>query len=223
MTEKLQKAWKELKEIHKKHLQKAGVKLPKENSAKQIWLAILYDAYKENPNKLVDKNEISRIVIQLKPNLGTDQQVRHLKRDGWDLITEKGGHHRINPYKPATNFMYDLKRHEKLIPASNFEEIKKVYNGQCLTCGAKEGEKSWRYNEKVRLEQGHRDPDKPITKDNIIPQCQFCNKAYKGDFTFDERGRVRAVASVDPVKRASEKVQKSIWKFLKSKFKTDEQ
>lgn len=51
---------------------------------------------------------------------------------------------------------------------------------------------------------------------NIIPQCQYCNQAYKNDFTFDDKGRVRAIASAEPVKRATKPVQEKVFNWLKS-------
>ena len=53
---------------------------------------------------------------------------------------------------------------------------------------------------------------------NVIPQCQYCNRSYRNDFTFDEKGRVRAVASVAPVKRATKAVQEKIYNCLKGLF-----
>ena len=75
-----------------------------------------------------------------------------------------------------------------------------------------------RYGEDiVQLQQGHKDPSKSAAdKDNIIPQCQFCNQAYRGDFTFDDKDRVRAVADVGPVQRATEEVQRKIFKWQKN-------
>lgn len=62
MTKELDEAWIELKAIFKEHLEEYGVKLPSIGTAKQIWLAVLYKSYKEDPQQLVDKNEISDIV-----------------------------------------------------------------------------------------------------------------------------------------------------------------
>lgn len=53
---------------------------------------------------------------------------------------------------------------------------------------------------------------------NVIPQCQYCNRSYRNDFTFDEKGRVRAVASEAPVKRATRAVQEKIYNCLKELF-----
>ena len=33
---------------------------------------------------------------------------------------------------------------------------------------------------------------------------QFCNRAYRRDFTFDEKGRTRAVADIGPAQRQIE-------------------
>lgn len=216
--EQLHKAWVELKAIHAKYLNKHKVNLPTEKSAKRIWLSILYATYKQDPEKYVSKNEISQIVTRIRPDLGGDQQVRHLKRDGWKLITGKPGFHKIDPYSPSSTFTQDTRRRTNLLRANNFGEIKEAYTNSCASCGTKEGEKSWRYGEVVRLEQGHRDPEQPQEIDNIIPQCQFCNKTYKSDFTFDENGFIRAIASINPVKRASQGVQESVWKLLRDKF-----
>lgn len=51
-------------------------------------------------------------------------------------------------------------------------------------------------------------PSKPITLDNLIPQCQICNQAYQDDFVFDIKGRVVAVASVKPVFKKPKKKYK---------------
>ena len=48
----------------------------------------------------------------------------------------------------------------------------------------------------------------------MIPQCQFCNRSYRGDFTFDDKGRVHAVASIEPVRRASPKVKAAVRAYL---------
>lgn len=218
MTEELNQAWSERKAIHAKSLAEHGVHLPKEGTAKQIHLAVLYDAYKQDPERLVSKNEIARIVTKHMPHLATDQQVRHLKRDGWQLCTPTRGWHRLDPYTISSTFAQDTIRRATVLSTSDFEDIKEAYHFSCASCGVKEDEISWRYGEVVKLEKGHMNPETPQTIGSVIPQCQFCNKAYKSDFTFDEKGRVKAIASTDPVKRASKKVQKEVWKFLKTKF-----
>lgn len=82
--------------------------------------------------------------------------------------------------------------------------------------GANEGEPDPRYGSgSVKLQRGHKDPERPADDPtNIIPQCGACNRAYRDDFVFDDRGRVTAVAAVRPVKRASVAVRRKIRDFL---------
>ena len=103
-----------------------------------------------------------------------------------------------------------------VLNSQSFEGLKQAYNNCCASCGVKEGRTSHRYgNQTIQLQKGHRDPSKRGDDiRNIIPQCQYCNRAYKNDFTFDEKGRVRAVASVNPVKRANKNIQDKILKWL---------
>ena len=217
--DELQKAWLELKDIHREYLAVHNVKLPSANyyadTNKSLWLAVLY-FYKD---KDVHKDKISEIARRDKPASGADQQVRHLKRDGWE-IGEKPGVHRLDPYKPASTFINVAARKSARLHATNFAEIKKAYGGRCATCGAREGQPDPRYGgEKVSLQQAHQDPHKPgDDRKNIIPQCQFCNQAYLNDFVFDDKGRAHAVASERPVKRANKNVQRKIFNWLVEKF-----
>ena len=101
------------------------------------------------------------------------------------------GSHALNPYKVSPEFETDKRRRQGTLSAKNFDELKEVFGNQCATCGAKEGETNPRYGDDiVELQRGHKDPDKPMTLDNIIPQCQFCNRAYRRDYVFDDKGRV---------------------------------
>ena len=216
--EELQQAWEELCGIHSQYLERYEVKLPNSNRynerAKSIWLAVLH--YYRNEH--VHKNLISQICQRDNSRLGADQQVRHLKRDGWHL-TGTGGEHLLDPYQPSPEWVTDQKRREGRLDATTFNELQAVYGGRCATCGAEAGKPSPRYGEDiVELQQGHKDPSQPHTLDNIIPQCQFCNRAYRGDFTFDDKGRVRAVADVGPVQRATQAVQRKILQWLRNRF-----
>ena len=212
--EELEKAYKKAVRIHEKYLATDNVKLSRWGSAKGYWLAVLIHC---SPD-YVHKDVISQIVRERIPTAAADQQVRHLLRDGWNLEDGKKGFHRIKDARLVhQGYATEMLRSKNLLKAGDFDAIKAAYDNKCVSCGATEGQESPRYqgSGQVELQKGHRDPDKPMEASNIIPQCQFCNRAYKNDFTFDKKGRVRAVASHRPVLRASEKVKAKVMTELK--------
>ena len=215
--QELDSAYEEVVRIHREHLERLGVRLPPKTSYKWVWLAMLYHRLGER----VHKNEISEATRLVFPNAAPDQQVRHLVRDGWNVENIGNGYHRLNdPRRPSATFTTDRTRRQGRLSAQSFDELKAVYGNRCASCGSAEGEVNPRYGEgAVQLQQGHKDPHgRADDMENIIPQCQFCNRAYRGDFVFDDKGRVQAVADVRPVRRASESVQRKIWNYLKNKF-----
>lgn len=212
----LQAAWEDLQDIYVSHLERHEVKIPQtdyyDGLAKSIWLSVLH--YHEG--KEVHKDLISDVCQRDLPGSARDQQVRHLKRDGWRLASAKRGYHKLDPYQPSLEWINDKARRDGILNARSFEDIKVVFGHTCATCGAREGRPDRRYGEdKVVLQQGHRDPHQPATdKNNIIPQCQFCNRAYRGDFVFDENGRVRAVAGIGPIQRATLEIKRKVFAWL---------
>ena len=66
-----------------------------------------------------------------------------------------------------------------------FDELKRVYDNRCVTCGSLENKPHFHdASKKTLLQQGHMDPLKILTIENTIPQCQFCNQTYKDNFIF---------------------------------------
>lgn len=216
----LQKAHEQARKIWQRHLRQHGVSEPPGLAvAKGIWIATLMHAFDYHREEWLHKDFIAEVTTSLLPDLGRDQQVRHLKRDGWNVesLGNRGKHRITDPYQPHPSYINEQRRRASQITAQDFEELKEKTGYQCLTCGAIEGEPSPRYGEGiVKLQQGHRDPEQAPTMDNIIPQCQYCNRGYRDYFTFDEKGRVRAVASIEPVAQASLRVQQKIYQFLQA-------
>lgn len=218
--EELQTAWTDLQAIHKEYLAVHGVRIPQTDhyaqNNKAAWLAMLW----HNKTREIHKDEIAAIVRRDIPDAAADQQIRHLKRDGWNIGTRPGWH-KLNPYSPSPEFLNTHARKRMRLGADSFDAIKQAFGARCATCGAREGQPDPRYGQDtVDLQRGHRDPhgegDDP---DNIIPQCQFCNRSYKSDFVFDDKGRAYAVAGINPVRRADAPVQKRILDWLLSKKK----
>lgn len=211
--QQLEEAYQEAERIHKTHLTQYDVHLPCWPRYKAIHLAMLM----HNLGKYVHKDVVSDAVQSIDPQAGRDQQVRHLKRDGWNIESDGKGRHRItDPYNPSPEYTASRTRRQGLTTA-DFVSLVKLFGNRCATCGAINGEPDPRYGgrDKVSLQKGHMNPHKPSEPNNIIPQCQFCNQAYKNDFEFDERGRVIAVANTRPVERARISVQEKIYEYLK--------
>lgn len=217
--EELQLAWEEIQDIHSRFLKRHEVKIPNATRyneiAKSIWLSVLHH-YKD---KEVHKDLISDVCQRDLPGSARDQQVRHLKRDGWRLAPSRRGCHLLDPYRPSTEWINEKARRDGILNAETFDDIKNAYGDSCATCGAREGRPDPRYGEdRVVLQRGHRDPSKPATKTNIIPQCQFCNRAYRKDFVFDEKGRAWAVADVGPIQRATQEIKRRVFDWLNEYF-----
>lgn len=205
-----------IKKDHKKNLNIHGVTLPKFGTAKSYWLCVLWI----HKGSWISKNDIST-VVQKYTDLAPDQQVRHLVNDGWNVENDKGYHRLINLSKPNKDFTNQKNKRSSNLKSSSWEKIKKSWNHRCATCGSKEGEKHFIYSDQgVKLTKGHMNPESSLDYKNIIPQCEQCNRSYKDDFTFDNRGRIRAVASIRPIEKASQSVKDKIFKWARDKNET---
>jgi len=95
----------------------------------------------------------------------------------------------INLIKPYPSFFREKRRLE--IDLISWKGIKRSYDDKCVNCGSKENEiMRWNNNKITVLQYGHMDPRKPLTINNIIPQCSICNQQYKNKAIFNNRGFV---------------------------------
>ncbi len=215
--------YEKLKKEHSIYLAKYGVKFPKKNTTKALWLIFLRK-YQGRP---IHKDTISSFVETVLPKAGKDQQVRHLAADGWyvlnrgDKVPKKsntvasGYHMLITIESPKPTFLFKSLKRAGRLAAKDFEQLKAVYDFRCATCGSQEGKPNFLEPDKrTALQQGHMNPNKSLTLENSIPQCQVCNGVYKDDYVFDAKGRVVAVASSRPVLKADKNVQEDIRKAL---------
>jgi len=215
--EELEKLYNEFKESYKSH--GIDISFPVFRRAGKITknalvLLALYEAYKTG-RKWVSKSELNRLIGDQDA-----QQPRHLPRGyGFHIVSSRAYENLTDeeksligrPPPSSDDFYYALVALDRLSDAYSpnrhiginevdFEKIKKAYGYRCATCGAKEGEfhhlpQYEGRREKVVLQKGHINPHKPLEAGNIIPQCQFCNRAYRNWFVFDRNGRVRGVAA----------------------------
>ena len=221
--EEIEKWYNTLEKEYESNLKQYEVKMPRKDTAKALWLIYLH----KYMGKLVHKDTISAFVQSVKPEFGQDQQVRHLAADGWYILNkgdflpnstktvESGYHLLVNTQAAKPSFIFKVLKRKGRLAAKDFEGLKAVYDNRCATCGSKEGRPHFHdKNKKTELQQGHMDPHKKLTLENTIPQCQLCNRTYKDYFVFDDKGRVIAIASPEPVRKASKDVQDKIRKML---------
>lgn len=152
----------------------------------------------------ITKTELTRIIRKWYPNTNDVQQPRHLGRQkGWYILSGTRGD--ILPEKMTlNNNEYCLITLEKPYPGYsgidghrsarggiNFQELKQKFDYRCATCGSKENEKNYLNKSKItKLQESHMNPNKSLTMENTIPQCDECNRAYRDWFIFDGNGRV---------------------------------
>lgn len=222
--EEIERLKKEIKNKYDKNLKRYGVKQLSDDSYAMYQLIYLY----KHKGKAVHKDVVAKFVQDQFKNAANDQQVRHLgSKFGYNVYNtyeevngEKipSGHSLlVNLNSPRRDFILRANRRDVIINSSDFEKIKKVWEYKCATCGAKEGEPHKVLGEKVKLQRGHKDPNKPLELGNILPQCQYCNRDFfKDNFVFDDNGYPSAINNPAYVLRSTDKVQREMMELIKN-------
>lgn len=229
-TEEIESIYIEIKQNHDLYLKKHNVKMPSlktqkgEYNSKALWLVFLY----KHQKYFIHKDLISDFVVSVIPTAAKDQQIRHLAEDGWYVLNKgeivprenikvpSGYHLLFDISVPKPTFLQSQLKRVGRLGASSFEDLIVVYDNKCATCGAERYKKHPRFPEKVvELQQGHMDPNKPLTLENTIPQCQICNQTYKDYFVFDNNGYIKKINNPNFVLKSTIDVQHRIFELLK--------
>ena len=173
-----------LEEHWKNNLKKHGVKFNfKPDSWSYKTLLFMYKNLGLWLNKKVIAEEIGYSGSDL-------QNPRHLaKQAGWNIEQDRKGNYRLVCVK-VPHPAFSKKKRLNELKTTDFEKIKKEYDYRCATCGEKENSIHRFEYGKVVLEKGHMNPKLDMSAENIIPQCNFCNKFYLDKYIFDKQGRV---------------------------------
>lgn len=223
----------EIVEYYNKYLKNKNVKLPRlsvNGKYTKNALCLVYLARDYPKTHIVSKRELTKFVRKYYPTTNDVQQGRHLaQQQGWFIESGQRGDIKTSlksgEYKLITlKCSYPHHRYsQKSTINLNWDALKEMYGNRCATCGSKEGEPNYHYpNSLTKLQKGHLDPSKPLTNDNIIPQCDKCNRADRNNWIYDKRGRVIAVANENVVKKSSKEVREKIYDILKKEFRNDE-
>jgi len=223
--------YKVIKSYHDKYLEKFGVKMPKLKDASKNFtknaLVLVYLSLNYPDTKEITKTELTQFIRYYYPDTNDVQQARHLgAQDGWWIVAggrdnivldvKKGNYQLYSLEKPYPDF----KKGHRINDTGNWEELKAQYSYRCATCGSREGEPHFHWSgTKTILEKSHKDPNRPLIKGNIIPQCQKCNRADRNRWVYDDKGRVIKLADANFVKNFDKEVRKKIYKILYKEFK----
>jgi len=175
--------------------------------------------------KVVTKEELTVFIRHYYPNTNDVQQARHLgAQKGWYIAAGGRDNKEVSKsgeYKLLTlEVPYPAFDGHRIDEVEDFNEIKEQYGFRCATCGSKEGEPHLHWHNTItRLQEAHMDPTEPLETGNIIPQCQKCNRAYRNNWVYDERGRVIKLANPKIIKRSNEEIRYKVYKILYEEFK----
>ena len=217
-------------DYHGKYLKQHEVKLPRlvntQGQYTKVALVLVYLAQGYPDTRKVSKGELTQFIRQYYPDTNDVQQARHLAtqkgwfiaaggRDNRDVVLSRGEYKLITLEKPYPAF-----HGHRVEQAEDWEELKRQYGYRCATCGSKEGEPNIHWpNTITKLQKAHMDPNKPLIKGNIIPQCEKCNRADRNNWVYDERGRVIKLANPTIIKRSTKEIRWKVYKILYKEFK----
>jgi len=207
-----------IRDLHRDNLSQHGVKLPRLKSGNSYTKDALVLCYLfKNIGNPVSKSELTDFVRQYFPDTNDVQQARHLGRqkgffivsgtrgDMFDAIPSlseislgKNDYCLVNLNQPYPGYS-GIDGHRSSRGGSNLNDLIKNYNFRCATCGSKQGEGNL-LNPlvKTQLQEGHMNPNLPLSETNTIPQCSECNRAYRDWFVFDGNGRVVDINITSP-------------------------
>lgn len=216
--DEIERMYQRVVDFHRQHLKAEAVRLPslrnRDGQFTKDALTLVYLVQGYPNTRWVSKSELTEFIRRFHPSTNDVQSARHLgMQSGFYIVSSRRGNYLPDDKPPPDRSSYLLVTLEKPHPAfasgrrsasdADFEAIKKRYNYRCATCGSKEGEPNLRYPRvHTELQKAHRNPKQPLTGENLIPQCQFCNRADRNYWVYDERGRVVGVADLNPIQKS---------------------
>ncbi len=229
---KLNEIYNTIKKYHTKYLSYLGVKLPnlkKGTSYTKDALVLIYLAQDYPNTKIVSKSELTEFIKLYYPDINDVQQARHLAaQKGWYILSGTrndntsvsipAGSYKLDSLERAYDG-FTAERRDEQFTDDYWNSLKQSYNYKCACCGSEEG-KPHRYwkNVTVTLQKGHKDPSKPLSEHNMIPQCESCNRADRNFWIYDDKGRVVGIANEKIIDKCNNDIQKKIYTRLYKKY-----
>ena len=210
-------------QLKKEYNKEIGLKLPNlklnnKRVASGYTLVYLY----ANIGKWCSRADITSFLSK-KGFVVTDlSEVRKLyNSNGWYIENKKGaGYKLVNVTETNPGFIPN----KRVVTFINKEwvDLKNKYDNKCASCGAKDNQNHPQHPTRItKLERGHCVPGMDMSLGNIIPQCQFCNRAVIDKFIFSKSGSILTINKPELILKSPESVQKSVFELLKKKFEKD--
>lgn len=221
----IEKYWRQHLYDHRvKMVQLYRNKKTKQFTRDALILVLLAEGYPDT--RIYKKSELTEFLRLYFPVVNDVQQARHLgAQQGWWIVA--GGRDNIvqklnrDEYKlhslekPYPNY----KNHRDIENIDDFEELKLAYRNRCACCGSEENKPHLHWPErKTILQAGHMDPNKPIEKGNIIPQCDPCNRGDRNRWVYDNKGRVIRIAGPSALEGCDDSTLKALQIYIEHKL-----
>lgn len=219
-----------LKKAHEEHLKPKGVGLSafrKGGLYTQRSLALI--ALYLRLGKPVTKRELTEFVRKYVEGEADVQDGRHLgNTQGWYVLSAQRNDVGTETWpKDAYGLMSITDcypgfsgHREGSLEDSEWAQLLKKFDNRCSLCGSEEGKSNLRNKSVItQLQQGHKDPTKPLGPSNCLPQCQECNRPLGRKFIFDDKGRPKAISTADLIFKSPHNIQVEVFNLLKAKFK----
>ena len=222
----IEKYYNQLSKLHRENdLESKGVTMPKLKNGNNFTKDTLVLVYLfKNFGQVVSKRELTEFMQKFYPEVNDVQQARHLAaQKGWYINSgtrgDKGGGLKAGDYilvsLSETYPSFKKSRRQSGLTSDSWEAIKEKYGHRCVTCGSKENEEHLiKKGTITKIQQGHMNPNLPLTPTNSIPQCSSCNQPYRNYFYFDANGRVDKINDPTFIKRSPVEIRKKMFEIL---------
>jgi hypothetical protein len=226
----LEKHYNILKDTHEKHLKSKGVGLSAfRNRGLYTQRALSLIALYHRFGKPVTKHELTQFVRMYVDGKADVQDGRHLANtQGWYVLSAQRNDVGTETWPKDAYGLMSLTdcypgfsgHRDGSLEDSDWEYLLRKFENRCSLCGSENGKSNLRNKSVItQLQQGHKDPTKPLGPSNCLPQCQECNRPLGRKFIFDDKGRPKAICAADLILKSPHNVQVEVFNLLEAKFK----
>lgn len=118
----------------------------------------------------------------------------------------------ISENHPKADIKKDFR--QNFLTQSEWNKIKEKFHYRCASCGKKEGSLD-QDGKIIKLQKGHKNPNRPLVSTNVIPQCAKCNQSAQNFYIFNEKGNIHAINNASVIKKSSKEVKYKIYQIIK--------